>query len=201
MPVHPLNLDIFGRRRQQWNGAMTADSIGILFGNIVTVGLLVQKVQFAYTQPLNIIYEIAPANVLNGPVMVYYHAGRQEGEGAMARIIGPARLTQTFYRGVGNPCNPQNVLLHIRGGCNTGAFVGHLTFVIHAMVLFNTMIEGSAREGLYSEQLRFRFLSVNFLTESEEQELSNLIENSTYWQNFTGPPPSLSDLLAGVRFS
>lgn len=164
----PPASDIFGRRIQKWGGAITADSIVGQFSsgslNFNALGLLIQKITLAYTQPVNVIYEIAPpaqGGNQSAPVQVYYHVGRQEGEAILARIIGPTHLVSMFYDTFGNPCLDNTFTVTIDTNCNSGALSDKLTYTLNGFLLFNTVVEGSAREGLYSEQLRARFLNMS----------------------------------------
>lgn len=119
--------DVFGREELTFGGAFAADSAVVNFSTLDCqlanlagqqgqlqggVGMLAQQIQFSYTQPIQRFYEL-------GAQKVYYFAGRPSGQGTIARMVGPRKLSTDFYRRLGNVCCADKNILTISAaaGC------------------------------------------------------------------------------------
>lgn len=127
--------DIFSRLTDAYGGSFTSDGAFMTFAATTSaeggssaelasgVGLLVQNISVSYQQNINRIYEI-------GTNLHYFIAGRTSGTMSVGRILGPRRVTVTFYRKFGNVCNAatNNVELRMTTGCTQVDSSGRVTF-------------------------------------------------------------------------
>ena len=81
-----------------------------------TAGLAVQSAQYTYTQAVNKFYDLTSN-------LVYIVGGRTEGSVSISRIVGPARVFQSFYTQYGNVWNAANNNLEFQliTSCNSSA--------------------------------------------------------------------------------
>jgi hypothetical protein len=146
--------DVYSRE-VAFGGAFSADGARVTFGDEFSAGMLVQNINYQYTQNITRLYE------LGGPD-IYLVAGRTQGQASVARIIGPRRLAVAFYTKFGNVCNAgENILrFSARTGCAEGASDadGGQDIVLRQVVLSNIGGSVSANDMIINESLAFMFL-------------------------------------------
>ena len=167
-------IDAFGRSPMAVGSAMAADSAVDLLGGAglpAGPGLLVQQLQTQYQQPINRIYEL-------GSNLVYYVAGRQQGNGSISRVIGPVPVTVAFYAIYGNVCNAgeNNLFVLAAGACFTnpaGRFSaaaealrqGSAVGMLFTGVVLNTIgMSIRSEDMLIGEQLGLMFVAEQLVT-------------------------------------
>jgi hypothetical protein len=110
--------DLFGRSNQQFAGAFPVDGARVAFsgsdGNLLGVGLLTQNLQYSYSQPIMLLFEVGTNNG-------YAVAGRARGSVNLQRILGPRPLLAGFYTKYGNVCNMATNVLNL--SCRSAACV------------------------------------------------------------------------------
>lgn len=151
-------MDIFGRLDPIFGGAFSADSTLMIFsgpnGIFQTgVGAITTDLNIRYRQNVTRLYEL-------GSRLVFYVAGRCEGNISVGRVVGPRPMFAAIYALYGNVC---------LGGTNAIAFggatgcSGNLTagFIIGAfgVVLTDIGFSSSSQDPfmLIKEQMEFMF--------------------------------------------
>lgn len=158
--------DIYSRQGSVIAGAFSAEDTVLSFAGVGSdgfslaggVGLMTQSLQVTYAQNVQRIYEVGSPNS-------YMIAGRTQGQGSLARIIGPRAIQAAFYRKFGNVCNVRsnNIDLAARMGCN-GDNAGSLySMAIGGVVLTSVGISVSAQDMLINESLSLIFVSLEIV--------------------------------------
>lgn len=113
--------DIYSRQRTGFAGSFASDLAAMtLAGSLTPLGI-VQSVNLGFSQQIARIYDIAnggTAGAAGGLVPVYYVGGRTQGQGSIARVIGPqSGALCDFYADMGNVCSPQDLTFTFQSGC------------------------------------------------------------------------------------
>lgn len=152
--------DIYGRQPLQFAGAFSADDMSVTFGGVgldAGAGLIVQSLNFQYSQPINRIYDLGNARLL------FYVAGRPQGQAGLSRIIGPRAVTLAFYEAYGDVCNAGGNTLDFSfaTGCGGNTNSGTAAFSISGAVLTNVAGSIQAEQMIFNEQLQLMFASLS----------------------------------------
>ena len=119
--------DIYQRQKTQFAGAFASDVAALTFAGATTGLGIVQNVQISCAQQVARIYDVSnggsAGGLGQGTVPVFYVGGRTQGQGTIARILGPkSGALCDFYNAMGNVCAPQDLTFTFAGGCGlTGA--------------------------------------------------------------------------------
>lgn len=170
--------DIYNRVADAFGGSFAADAAQVMFvqpgiigsGQGVNaggggVGMLVQQLQFTYSQAVTRVYEL-------GSSLSFYVAGRTQGQATMGRILGPRPLALTFYQQYGDVCNAATNTLHVQmaAGCGTpGQFQqgsNLFAFTLRFCVITSIGVSMQAQDMIINEQLQIMFSSLNLLNVS-----------------------------------
>jgi len=114
--------DIYQRQKTQFAGAFASDVAGLTFAGATTGLGIVQNVQISFAQQVARIYDVSNGGLgggeAQGIVPVFYVGGRTQGQGTIARILGPqSGALCDFYNAMGNVCAPQDLQFTFAGGC------------------------------------------------------------------------------------
>lgn len=119
--------DIYQRQRTQFAGAFASDVAALTIAGTPTPVGIVQNVQMQFSQQVARIYDVSNGGVtatgaVGGIVPVFYVGGRTQGQGTIARILGPqSGALCEFYNKMGNVCSPQDFSFTFEGGCDAAA--------------------------------------------------------------------------------
>ena len=153
--------DIFGRLPLQFGGAFAADSAVCTFGGLTGggVGLLTQNLNFSYTQSITRLYEV-------GTPATFYIAGRSQGQGQIARVLGPRPVSAEFYAAYGDVCNAalNTLVFTITTGCEPpevgGTPLGGMIFGLIGVVLTSISISIQAQDMICNENLSMMYIAL-----------------------------------------
>lgn len=114
--------DIYQRQKTQFAGAFASDVAALTFAGATTGLGIVQNVQISFAQQVARIYDVSnggsAGGLSQGLVPVFYVGGRTQGQGTIARILGPqSGALCDFYNAMGNVCAPQDLTFTFTGGC------------------------------------------------------------------------------------
>ena len=114
--------DIYQRQKTQFAGAFASDVAALTFAGATTGLGIVQNVQVSFAQQVARIYDVSNGGSAGGQgqgtVPVFYVGGRTQGQGTIARILGPQSAALCdFYNAMGNVCAPQDLQFTFAGGC------------------------------------------------------------------------------------
>lgn len=145
-------MGVFGGT-QSYAGSARADQMRFNIAGQTVQGMVLQNVQFTFTQQVNMLYEIGSGNV-------YYIGGRAQGTASVARIIGPGRAQLSLISTFKNLCAPADLQLDGSAMCDQGSSSG-VNYKLRNAVL--TSIAGSvnANDVLINEQLQFMFADLD----------------------------------------
>jgi len=114
--------DIYQRQKTQFAGAFASDVAALTLAGATTGLGIVQNVQISFAQQVARIYDVSNGGSAGGlgagTVPVFYVGGRTQGQGTIARILGPQSASLCdFYLAMGNVCAPQDLTFTFAGGC------------------------------------------------------------------------------------
>jgi hypothetical protein len=144
--------NIFGVE-QQLQGSFRADKVSVQFAGYDAKGLLLQNIQFNYTQQVTTLYEI-------GSAAVYFVGGRASGNAGVSRIVGPSQATTALLQRYGDICNKSNLTFKASGGCQGSTFQGS-TYTLSGVVLTTIAQTVAAQDIVIHEQLQFIYVNLN----------------------------------------
>lgn len=144
--------------QQVLGGKLRADKVKVML-NIEGVGtpatgMLLQNIQFNYTQQITLLYEIGGEE---DKANVYYVGGRAQGTMTIARIIGPAQAQLDLITDYGDICEPKDISFDASGSCKGGSGI---KYTIHDAVLTTVGVSVAAQDIVIHEQLQFMFINL-----------------------------------------
>jgi len=90
------------------NGVFSANKVKLQFAATGTPspisGVLVQSINFTYSQNISRIYEIGDQAQNSGQANMYYVVGRTQGQAAVQRVVGPQATIAQIYSQYGDAC-------------------------------------------------------------------------------------------------
>lgn len=145
---------------QTFNGGFRADNLTLQLEGVDVDGMVIQNVQFSFTQQITMLYEIG-----NGENFVYYVGGRAQGTATIARVIGPAEAQSAFLREYGDLCKPKYMRFDAGAGCPDGTppINSSLVYDLEACVLTTVAVSVNANDVVINEQLQFMFTDLIYL--------------------------------------
>lgn len=136
---------------QTWAGSFKADLLKVNF-NGITGGMLIQNMQFNFSQQVSMLFEI-------GSEKVYFVGGRAQGTASVSRIVGPGKAILAFFQGYGDICKPKDIDFTAEGGC--GEAKGGIRYKLKSAVLTSVGASVDAQQIVISEQLQFMFVDLD----------------------------------------
>lgn len=175
--------DIYQRQRTQFAGAFASDVAALTIGGNPAVALgIVQNVQVQFSQQVARIYDVSnggTAVAAGGIVPVFYVGGRTQGQGTIARVLGPkSGALCKFYNEMGNVCTPQDLVFTFQGGCEDpgkgknattvapfknavgSANFSKVKYTVEAALITNLAISVGAQDMLVNENITFMFANL-----------------------------------------
>lgn len=166
---------IYERQNTVHSGSFASDLAAMtIAGSGVALGI-VQNVQVSFAQQIARIYDVSNGGAAAGTVPVYYVGGRTQGQGTIARVVGPqSGAICDFYTTMGNVCDPQDLTFTFRGGCEGGATsqaaptgnaqgagpLTSVTYTIEAAVMTNLGISVGAQDMIVNENVSLMFANM-----------------------------------------
>jgi hypothetical protein len=112
---------VYSRQKTGFGGSFASDLASMSLAGSVTPLGIVQNVQIQFSQQVARIYDVSNGGTSGaggGKVPVFYVGGRTQGQGTIARVLGPqSGALCAFYEEIGNICSPQDLTFTFRGGC------------------------------------------------------------------------------------
>lgn len=146
---------------QTFNGGFRADNLTLQLEGVDVDGMVIQNVQFSFTQQITMLYEIGASGSNN----IYYVGGRAQGNATIARIIGPANAQAAFLREYGDLCRPKFLRFDAGSGCPDGEppINGSLVYDLESCVLTTVAVSVNANDIVINEQLQFLFTDLVYI--------------------------------------
>ena len=142
---------------QQHNGGFRADQLRVSFGGESVKGLLVQDVNFNFSQQLAMLYEI-------GSPFVYYVGGRSQGSAGISQIVGPASRAPLLLTRFRDLCNPQDISFDATAGCGVGQVATNGSGLRHTLidaVLVGLAVGVTAQNVVINRNLNFMYIDLD----------------------------------------
>lgn len=90
------------------NGVFSANKVKLQFAangaRSPISGVLVQSINFTYSQSISRIYEIGDQAQNSGQANMYYVVGRTQGQATVQRVVGPQATIAQIYSQYGDAC-------------------------------------------------------------------------------------------------
>lgn len=146
---------------QTFRGGFRADNLTLTIENTPVDGMVIQNVQFSFTQQVTLLYEIG-----SGKNFVYYVGGRSQGTATIARIVGPADGQVKFIRMYGDLCTPRSLAFNAGGGCrgeSTGTSIRNgIDYTLKSAVMTTIAVSVNANDIVINEQMQFMFTDLEY---------------------------------------
>ena len=143
-------MGVFGGT-QVHGGSARADLMTFEIGGREVKGMVIQNVQFTFTQQVNMLYEIGSGNV-------YFVGGRAQGTATVARIIGPGKTQLKLLNKYKDMCDPKDIKLGGSSMCTKKAKGVDYTLVDAILTSIGASV--SANDVMINEQLNFMFVDL-----------------------------------------
>lgn len=139
---------------QTFHGGFRADNLDLTIEGVQVDGMVIQNVQFSFTQQITLLYELGSAQNY-----VYYVGGRAQGTATIARVIGPSNGQVQFITRYGDLCKPAKLSFSAKAGCPEGTppINNGITYDLMAAVLTTVAISVNANDVIINEQLQFMY--------------------------------------------
>jgi hypothetical protein len=145
--------DVFGRTVAAYGGSFAADTARLVFNAAPSSGLLVQNINFQYSQNITRLYDL-------GDNKVYYVGGRTQGQLSIARVIGPRVLLAQFYAQYGDVCKARGnmAMFEMERGCEGSTF----NYTMMYCVITTIGVSAAAADMVINEQSTMMFSSMTY---------------------------------------
>jgi len=145
--------DVFGRTVAAFGGSFAADTARLTFSSVPSSGLLVQNINFQYSQNITRLYDL-------GDNKVYYVGGRTQGQLTIARVIGPRVLLAAFYKQYGDVCKAREntATFEMDRGCEGATF----SYTMKYCVITTIGVSAAAADMVINEQSTMMFSSMEY---------------------------------------
>ncbi len=161
---------IYNRQQTAHEGSFSSDLAALSIAGDAAVGLgIVQNVQLSFSQSVARIYDVsngggklgkaggAPGNI----VPVYYVGGRTNGQGTLARVLGPSSATLcAFYEKMGDVCAPQNLTFTMSAQCSAASTGSKVTYSVQDAVMTNMGVSIGAQDMIVNENVTLMFANL-----------------------------------------
>jgi len=175
--------DVYSRQRTGFGGSFASDLASLTIAGSLTPLGIVQNVQIQFSQQIARIYDVSNGGtnqgLAGGLVPVFYVGGRTQGQGTIARVLGPqSGALCDFYAEMGNVCSPQDLTFTFRGGCgpsgqganptaqlpfNNAVGSDHfnkVAYTIEAAVMTNLGIQVGSQDMIVNENISLMFANL-----------------------------------------
>ena len=144
---------------QTFGGALRADQVVLKLNKRPVTGMLLQNIQFNYTQQVTLLYEIGGEK---NKAQVYYVGGRCQGTMTVGRVIGPSSSATFLLTAYGDICDPKPIEFDAKAGCLPGGAAGTagVTYTMDKAVLTSVGGSVAAQDCVIHEQLQFMFINM-----------------------------------------
>jgi hypothetical protein len=151
---------VFTNQRTQHLGSFKSDN-AVMSLSGVTLGI-VQNVQLQFNQQINRIYDVGNGQVTDG-VAVYYVGGRAQGQGTVARVLGPASGSLgDFYTSFSSICVPLDLAFTFSSNnCGEGGGGETTTYNAQGSVMTGVAIQVAAQDMIVNENVTFMFANLD----------------------------------------
>jgi hypothetical protein len=153
---------VFVNQRTEHLGSFRSDTAVMTVTGVV-LGI-VQNVQLQFNQQINRIYDVGNGG-RTGVAAVYYVGGRAQGQGTIARVLGPGQSGSlgAFYTKFSSICNPLNLAFQFTGtSCKGGANAGAKTvYSAQGSVITQVGIQVAAQDMIVNENVTFMFANLD----------------------------------------
>jgi len=149
-------MGVFGGT-QKWAGSSRAEQMKFQIGGVDVAGMVLQNVQFSFTQQVNMLYEIGSGNV-------YFVGGRAQGSASVARIIGPGVTQLKLINTYKNICKPADMTLNSSSGCDNVVGQG-IKYTLKNAVLVSIGVSVNSNDVLVNEQLQLMFADLEMASQ------------------------------------
>lgn len=152
------------------NGVFSANKVKLQFAATGTPspisGVLVQSINFTYSQNISRIYEIGDQAQNSGQANMYYVVGRTQGQAAVQRVVGPQATITQIYSQYGDACKAcvNDLVLNLNSNeqacCSTGDVA--LTFTLKFCVLQQVGAALNANDMIVNENTSIMFSDLEY---------------------------------------
>lgn len=150
---------------QAYAGSFRADLLKIQIAGVDVNGMLIQNIQFNFTQQVNLLYELASKNM-------YFIGGRAQGNAGISRMVGPAGGHVIVIQSFNNICTPADLTLSAKtSSCGTpdtaaGAVAPTRqqaggVYTLKKAVLTSIGGNVSANDVMFTETLQLQFVDLD----------------------------------------
>lgn len=154
---------IFQRENTKINGVFTSDRAKLKFSQGVS-GVLVQGVNFNYSQMVTRLYEIGTAD--GGEFTnIYLVGGRTQGQAGLNRVVGPKATIKQMYSVYGNVCNACNNSMELQLNevdCCSGGDSISLVYTLKYCVLVQVGVSVQAMDMMINEVSQIMFSGCDY---------------------------------------
>ena len=146
-------------------GVFSSQSAVMTLGE-VALGI-VQNVQLQHSQQINRIYDVGNGGKakLENFAAVYYVGGRAQGQGTIARVLGPgSEPAAQFYAKFGGVCESKgnNLTFTFSGStCGPGVVAPTTKYTAQGAIITNVGISVAAQDMIVNENVTFMFANLD----------------------------------------
>ena len=157
---------VYSRQQTQYGGSFASDLAALtIAGSQVPLGI-VQNVEIQFAQQIARIYDVsnggAGAGAAGSMVPVFYVGGRTQGQGTIARVLGPqSGAICDFYTQMGNVCSPQDLSFTFSGGCGPGRGTTRVVYTVAGTVMTNLGIRVGSQDMIVNENVSLMFANLS----------------------------------------
>lgn len=132
-------------------GGFRADRVRLTIAGRNAPGLVIQNIQFSFSQQVTLLYEIGSNNV-------YYVGGRAQGNATIGRILGPAAAQCALLTSYGDLCQPKDIAFSASSGCeaNTGC-----SYTLKKAVMTTITASVNSNDIVINESLQLMFTDID----------------------------------------
>jgi len=139
------------KSEQRYENGFRADKLKMTINGDPVDGLVIQNVQFSFTQQITMLYEIGTRQQ-----NVYYVGGRAQGTATIARILGPGPGSQKFIKQYNDLCDPKPISFNGSSACKGNG----TKYTMKWAVLTTVAVSVNANDIVINEQLQFMFIDL-----------------------------------------
>jgi hypothetical protein len=160
---------VYKRQQTQHQGSFASDLAALTIAGDAATGLgIVQNVQLSFSQSVARIYDvsngggsIASDDGTGNVVPVYYVGGRTNGQGTIARVLGPrSGVLCAFYAKMGDVCDPQNLTFTMRAQCEGNSSGAKVVYTIKDALMTNLGVSVGATDMIVNENVTLMFANL-----------------------------------------
>lgn len=142
---------------QTHRGGFRADQLNMVIQGTPVDGLVIQNVNFTFSQQVTMLYEIGSV----ASNFVYYVGGRTQGTASIARILGPAASQALFIENFGDLCEPADMEFDASSGCPRDGG-GDVRYTLISAILTTLALSVTANDIVINETMQFMFVDMSY---------------------------------------